>query len=87
VKRIAISLFFTSLSGGCVLAQSEFYSPCLWEALMQADTASDPIIQSRWILKDGSLLIVEKSKEMTHNRHHEIYIRWQPAFPEAENEW
>jgi len=84
---MAISLFFTSLSGGCVHAQSEFFSPCLWDALMQADTTSDPIVQSRWILKDGSLLIVEKSKETTNNRHHEIYIRWQPAISKAENEW
>jgi hypothetical protein len=87
VKRLAFSLFFSSLLGGSVLAQSEFFSPCLWEALILADTASDPIIQSRWILEDGSMLIVEKSREITRYRHHEINIRWHPASSEAENEW
>jgi hypothetical protein len=87
MKRIAISVIFNSLLGGSIHAQSECFSPCLWEALMQADSTSDPIVQSRWILKDGSLLIVEKSREITHNRHHEIYIRWQPAVSEAKNEW
>ena len=87
MKRIAFSLFFGSLLGGSGHAQSEFFSPCLWEALMQADTTSDPILQAQWILKDGSMLIVEKSREITQNRHHEIYIRWYPAISEAENEW
>jgi hypothetical protein len=40
----------------------------------------------RWILPDGSILVLDKSIEISHNRHHEVCIRWMPSLSQAEKE-
>ena len=84
--RIYISGLLIAISAGSLQAQVEFISPCLWEELMQADTTDDPIVQTRWILPDGSILILDKSIEISQNRHHEVCIRWMPSLSQAEKE-
>lgn len=74
------------LSALSLKSQSAVIFPCTWEMLMQADTCSDPIVQMRWILLDGSTLILDKSDEISHNRHHAVCIRWLPPTEAVENE-
>jgi hypothetical protein len=77
---------FFLLAPTAVSGQSLHAIPDNWLQLLQADSSADSLVQMRWLLDDGSILIVDKSPEISHKHHHSICIRWLPRISKAESE-
>jgi hypothetical protein len=74
------------LAPTAISAQSIQSLPDDWLQMLQADSSADSLVQMRWLLHDGSILIVDKSPEISHEYHHSICIRWLPRISKAESE-